>query len=246
MTFSLSTLLLRLVPKRLLSSFIGIVADSRYRPLKNFLCRLACQHYGITLEQAQVTDVSHYASFNDFFTRRLLPIARPIATQANVMVSPADGVVSALGKIEQQQLVQTKKHRYSVARLLQDETLAHYFDAGHFATIYLSPKDYHRVHMPIAGKLLSSHYIKGQLFAVNETSVNSVKDLFAINERCVCRFQATGYQFVLIFVGAILVNGIRLNWQVGKPRRYFNATEVEQTIQFDTGDELGIFASGQR
>ena len=231
----------KLIPKRLLSHGFGKIADSSNPWIKKQLCQWASNTYAIDLSEAVGADFDDYSCFNDFFDRALLPQARPIDRSPGTIICPADGVLSEHGRIIDGQLIQTKKHRFSSRELLQDHSLADYFEGGQFATIYLSPKDYHRVHLPIAAELTESRYIKGELYAVNQRSVNNVPNLFAVNERCVCVFETDTFQYAVVFVGAIFVNGIRVSWQTGRP----SAQYIPQTPQhFQTGAEIGYFRFG--
>lgn len=182
-------------------------------PLKNPVARLFIKAFGINMQEALVEDVADYATFNDFFTRALKPSARPIATGANIITSPADGKVSASGRIVRGQLLQAKNHRYSLVELLGgDSVLAEQFMEGSFATIYLSPRDYHRLHMPLPGTLASMTHIGGRLFSVAQHTVSTVPKIFARNERVVCVFDTPMGKMALILVGAINVAAIETVW----------------------------------
>jgi phosphatidylserine decarboxylase len=200
------------------------------------------------MDEAISDDLSSYDSFNAFFTRALKPESRPLDSAANIITSPADGVISQAGEISKNRVLQAKNVDYSLARLVGDSKQAKQYENGIFATIYLSPKDYHRVHIPADGQLLCGRYIPGELFSVNQQTAEMVPNLFARNERLVCEFksQQIGH-FSVIFVGAMLVAGIETVWGgmekpgPGAVREYDYS---EQNIQFAKGDEIGRFKFG--
>jgi len=174
-----------------------------------FIIKQLVKVYGVNLAEAERTAIEDYRSVNDFFTRSLAADARPIDANTNSIVSPADGKISQAGTIKHNQLIQAKGYDYSVEALLGgDITLAKSFYNGDFAVVYLSPKDYHRIHMPMDGKLLSMTYVPGDLFAVNPATVRMVPDLFARNERLVLSFETAIGSMVLVMVGAIFVGSM--------------------------------------
>ena len=239
-----------LLPQHTLSRLIGMLAQLE-RPLwlKNLLIKLFMRSYGITLEEAECQDPDQFEHFNAFFTRSLKEGAR-IKGSTNFL-SPADGCVSQRGNISQGQLIQAKGHYYTTLALLADDTsssLADAFNDGSFATIYLSPKDYHRVHMPCAGTLRSTRYVPGALFAVNDTTAQNLPGLFAKNERLVCLFDTDDGPLAVVLVGAMIVAGIETVWG-GVESPAPSAVRVqhwpsEQAPQFAAGDEIGRFFLG--
>lgn len=201
------------------------------------------------MSEACDQNLDAYSSFNDFFTRALKPNARPIVDDANALISPADGTISQCGDITQGQLIQAKGLNYLVSDLVGDETIALQFLDRKFITTYLSPKDYHRVHMPLSGTLLQSHYIPGKLFSVNGVTASTVPGLFARNERLVCLFESQHGPFVLIMVGAMMVAGIESVWQgsytPGKSVVCNHRNDHDNSsLRFDKGAEIGRFKFG--
>jgi len=247
---SLFILFQHLVPQHLLSRLTGIFANSTRPWLKNSLIRKFVRRYGVNMAEAIHGDPEDYASFNDFFTRALKPGARQITVEANTIASPADGHISALGEIKADRLLQAKGKTFSLAALLGNDTeMADVFSEGSFVTIYLAPRDYHRVHMPLAGKLLKMLYIPGKLFSVNQTTSESIDDLFARNERAVCLFETDAGPMAVILVGAMIVAGIETVWsgQVAPARHGFSETDYrneQPAIQLGKGEEMGRFKLG--
>jgi phosphatidylserine decarboxylase len=244
---SLFILLQKILPQHLLSRLGGKLAD--WQPPAWFLLpvlRWFVRRYQVDMSLAAQPELTAYQSFNQFFIRRLKADVRPIATG---LVSPADGTISELGDIHTQSILQAKNIDYSLAQLLAGETaLQDTFANGKFATIYLSPRDYHRVHMPYSGKLLQSIYVPGDLFSVNPTTVNNVQGVFARNERLINIFETDQGPMAVILVGAMLVAGMVTTWQ-GKvvPNRFDQVQHwnyQEQNIHLAKGDELGYFNFG--
>lgn len=239
-------LLQKVLPQHQLSRLIGKLAEAKTPWLKNLLIKQAIRTYKIDLSIAEREHAEQYSTFNDFFTRSLKPAARPISYQDDIVVSPADGVLSQFGPIHNDQFIQAKGQSYTTSRLLgNDDTLATEFSDGSFATIYLSPSDYHRVHMPWEGKLLETRYIPGKLFSVNQATANGIPELFARNERLICIFETSRGKMAVILVGAMLVAGIETSWQ----RYYPPATQTSikfstQAIRLKRADELGRFKFG--
>lgn len=235
----------RLLPQHGLSRLLGRIAASERPWIKDFLIRQAIDHYGIDLSEAQVKDASAYPSFNAFFTRYLTPHARPVDTREDALVSPADGTVSQIGPIAEGDIFQAKGHSFTVANLIGgDRETADRFRHGSFATIYLSPRDYHRVHMPVTGVLKNALYIPGKLFSVNDVTANHVDGVFARNERLCCLFDTDRGLVAVVMVGALFVAGIETVWQKafipGKRQgRIFN-----EGYTLKKGDELGAFRFG--
>jgi phosphatidylserine decarboxylase len=228
----LKTLPQYLLPQHLLSNLMGYLAHLKYpKWLKNWAIRNFIKSYGVDLSQAIESDYQKYFSFNNFFTRKLLPNARPIDQDAKSIISPADGSISEIGNIQMEKLIQAKGHFYNLKSLLGgniEEALG--FENGNFATIYLAPKDYHRVHMPFSGHFLKKIYIPGKLFSVNARTARTVPNLFARNERVILFFQTNIGKMAVILVGAMIVGNIVI-------------TAQEDNL-IEKGDELGYFQLG--
>ena len=236
------------LPQHHLSRAIGWLAHLEHPEwLKNMLIRLFMRSYGISLEEAVLTSANDYPHFNAFFTRALKEGARPMANSR--YVAPADGQVSQCGSLESGELLQAKGRRYTASALLGgDDELAEQFSRGSYGTVYLSPRDYHRVHMPTSGTLLKTRYIPGDLFAVNTATVHSVDQLFARNERLVCQFETADGPLVLVLVGAIIVAGIETVWGGVESPQPDTIRETnwhpDQAPTLAAGDELGRFFLG--
>jgi phosphatidylserine decarboxylase len=236
-----------LLPKRMLTVFAGKCAASHARWWTRRVIPWFITRYGVNMAEAADPGAASYACFNDFFTRALRDGARPLA-QAD-FVSPVDGAIIQCGRIQGDQLLQAKGHRYSTRALLGgDARLAARFDDGLFATLYLSPKDYHRVHMPCDGRLMRMIHVPGHLFSVNPTTARGVPGLFARNERVVCVFESAHGPFVLTLVGATIVGSIATVWHgVVNPPRLAVVREWcydDQIISLSQGDEMGRFLLG--
>jgi len=236
-----------LLPKRALTVYAGWRASRRSGERTTKLIRGFVEKYGVDMSEAADPDISHYASFNEFFTRALKPGLRPLA--AADLVCPVDGAVSQFGAIERDQIFQAKGHRYSTTALVGGDTaLAAEFENGHFATIYLSPKDYHRIHMPCDGRLRRMIHVPGDLFSVNPLTARGVPGLFARNERVVCVFDSARGPFVLTLVGATIVGSMATVWHgVVNPPRSEQLREWRYTYQnivLKKGDEMGRFLLG--
>ena len=236
-----------LLPKKLLTQLAGAFARSHSGALTQFAIRKFVAKYGVNMAEAANPALSSYASFNDFFTRALRPGARPLASAA--YVCPVDGAISQFGPINGDQIFQAKGHSYSTRALVGgDATLATLFEGGQFATIYLSPKDYHRIHMPCAGTLTRMIYVPGDLFSVNPATAQSVPGLFARNERVVCVFDSERGPFVLALVGATIVGSMATAWHglVNPPRtsEIREWTYAPGQVELKQGDEMGRFLLG--
>ena len=235
------------LPKKLLTQLAGTFARSHSGALTQFAIRRFVAKYGVNMGEALDPDVTNYSSFNDFFTRALKPDARPLAQAA--YVCPVDGAISQCGAIEGDQIFQAKGHSYSTRALVGgDATLAAQFNGGQFATIYLSPKDYHRIHMPCDGTLRRMIYVPGDLFSVNPETALSVPGLFARNERVVCVFDTARGPFVLTLVGATIVGSMATIWHgvVNPPRtsEIREWTYAPGELELKQGDEMGRFLLG--
>ncbi|MEO6895641.1 MAG: archaetidylserine decarboxylase [Caldimonas sp.] len=236
------------MPKRGLTAFAGRVASRERGATTTRLVRWFVRKYGVDMSEAAVSDIAAYASFNDFFTRALKPGARPIADAG--LICPVDGTISQFGRIEHDQILQAKGHRYSTRALVGgDATLADRFHDGSFATLYLSPKDYHRIHMPCDGTLTRMIHVPGALFSVNPTTARGVPGLFARNERVVCVFDSERVgTFVLTLVGATIVGSMATVWHgaVNPPRvrRTREWNYPDRSVTLKKGDEMGRFMLG--
>ncbi|MCH8179680.1 MAG: phosphatidylserine decarboxylase [Proteobacteria bacterium] len=235
------------LPKRALTELAGWAASARGGALTTAVIRWFIARYGVHMAEADPPDPAAYASFNAFFTRPLKAGARPLA-QAD-WISPVDGAISQFGRIERDQVFQAKGHSYSTTALVGgDSALAAQFDHGHFATLYLSPKDYHRIHMPCDGRLLRMVHVPGELFSVNPATARGVPGLFARNERVVCLFETPHGPMVLTLVGATIVGSMATVWhgQVNPPRpggvREWRYDDPQIVLR--QGEEMGRFLLG--
>lgn len=236
-----------LIPKQALTELAGRFASKNRGKLTTKVIQWFVKRYKVNMPEAANSNISSYATFNDFFTRPLKDGVRPLANVS--FVSPVDGAVSQLGAIQEHQIFQAKGHSYSTQALVGgDADLAELFKNGHFATIYLSPKDYHRIHMPCDGKLLRMIYVPGDLFSVNPTTARGVPGLFARNERVVCVFETTHGPMVLTLVGATIVGSMATVWAgiINPPRKkaVTEWTYQDQNIVLKKGDEMGRFLLG--
>ncbi|MGP9557678.1 archaetidylserine decarboxylase [Psychrobacter sp. AOP7-A1-24] len=237
------TTLQQLVPQQKLSKVAGRLAASRHPYVKRTFIRSFAKAYNISLDEYERQSLNAYESFNDFFTRELREDARAIDATANGIVSPADGIISQLGQIEDHKLLQAKGRHYDIGQLLADSEDGNYFADGSFATIYLAPSNYHRVHMPFTGTLTKTRYVPGTLFSVNNTTAANVPDLFARNERLVCMFDTKYGKAAVVMVGAMIVAGIE-TVATGKIARTDDIFESDHDMQFAAGEELGRFYLG--
>ena len=236
-----------LLPKKLVTQLAGRFASAELGGVTQAAISRFVAHYGVDMSEAAEPDITRYASFNDFFTRALRAGARPLADAD--YVCPVDGAISQFGAIERDQIFQAKGHHYSTCALLAGDTaLAAEFEHGQFATIYLSPKDYHRIHMPCAGRLQRMVYVPGDLFSVNPTTARGVPGLFARNERVVCVFDTARGPFVLVLVGATIVGSMATVWhgvvtppRPGEIKRWDYA---DKPVELAKGAEMGRFLLG--
>jgi phosphatidylserine decarboxylase len=236
-----------LLPKLALTRLMGRLAAARAGALTTRVIRWFVARYGVDMSEAAEPDITQYTSFNDFFTRALKPGARPLATAP--WLCPVDGAISQFGSIDGDRIFQAKGHHYTATALVGgDASLAGQFHGGHFATVYLSPRDYHRIHMPAAGRLRRMVHVPGDLFSVNPVTARAVPGLFARNERVVCVFDGPAGPFVLVLVGATIVGSMATVWhgQVNPPRpghlrewRY-----DDRDIRLAQGEEMGRFLLG--
>jgi phosphatidylserine decarboxylase len=237
-----------LLPQRLLSLIVGWVAGSRIGVVRWGLIRAFLGRYAVDLAEAADPDPARYASFNDFFTRRLRAGARRFEAATGAALCPADGLVSEAGRIAGDTLMQAKGIGYSTAALLGgDAALAAEFAGGDFATIYLAPHNYHRVHMPLAGTLRIARHVPGDLFSVNAATAASVPGLFVRNERIACVFDTAAGPMAVVLVGALFVGSMSLAWcgrVGGDGRRIRDLPAHDPLIALDRGAELGWFNMG--
>lgn len=238
------------LPQHLLSRLMGFVANSENPAIRDPFVRWFANRYGVDMGEALQPDLAAYRTFNEFFTRPLRDGARPVDADPRSIVSPADGAVSELGPIRDDAILQAKGYSYSATTLLGgDARRAAEFRDGQFITVYLSPRDYHRVHMPLAGTLREMVYVPGRLFSVNTRTANGVPGLFARNERVVCIFDTDHGPMALVLVGAIVVAGIATVWSgtVTPPAGPLAVTRFGvpgDAVQLDKGAEMGRFLVG--
>lgn len=236
-----------LFPKQALTSLAGKFASAQLGGLTTAAIRRFVARYRVNMAEAANPDIGSYATFNDFFTRALKDGARPLADAD--LICPVDGAISQFGPIAKDQVFQAKGHSYSTTALVGgDASLGTRFENGHFATLYLSPRDYHRIHMPCAGELTRMIHVPGDLFSVNPTTARGVPGLFARNERVVCFFESAQGPFVLVLVGATIVGSMATVWhgQVNPPRpgtlRQWDYAPGQVSLQ--KGEEMGRFLLG--
>lgn len=237
-----------ILPLHLFSRLMYKATRWSWRPWKNALIRLFIWKYGVDMNQAQESSADGYATFNEFFTRALKPGLRTITRKAGGLISPVDGAVSATGTIRDERLLQAKGRDYSLAELVNGdrEHIEHYRN-GSFITLYLSPRDYHRVHMPADGELHYMAYVPGQLFSVNPAGVQHIDGLFARNERVITTFRTETGMLSVIFVGAVFVGSIETSWHgqvTPAVKRKYDCRYYEPGIVFTQGDEIGRFNMG--
>ena len=239
-----------ITPQLGVSNLAGRLADNDRSPaLKNRVIKWFIGRYGVDMSEAAEPNPEAYATFNDFFTRELKPGIRPLADGEKTLVSPVDGAISQLGQVTGDRVFQAKGQSFSLSELLggEEATTAPFAD-GEFSTIYLSPKDYHRIHMPMAGTLRQMIHVPGKLFSVNPVTAENVPNLFARNERVVCIFDTASGPMALVLVGAMIVGSVETRWAgvVVPGSRQVTSTryEGEQAISFDKGEEMGRFRLG--
>jgi phosphatidylserine decarboxylase len=244
-------LLQRILPKRLITALVYRLTRVRVPVIKDLLIRGFLKFYAVNLDEVPKSVPDDFVCFNDFFTRELRSDSRPIDSSHSSIVSPADGFVSAVGSIEKNSVFQAKGHDYSLEELLMtDLDDAKTFYDGSFATIYLAPVNYHRVHAPLPGELVAARFVPGTLFSVNQTTVSNIRRLFTRNERLVCHFRSAAGPYVLIFVGALNVGSITTRWAGEIRPRKGNVVEdinlhgLSESRTVGKGDLLGWFNMG--
>lgn len=237
-----------LLPTYGVSRVVGYFANHRCGWFKNIFIQWFVWHYQVNLEEAEKTSINDYATFNDFFTRKLKAETRPIDSKANTIICPVDGLVSQIGEINQQNLVQAKGRTYELKELIVKQDYVNHFENGKFATLYLSPKDYHHVHMPVHGKLIEMIYVPGRLFSVNPSSTEHIPHLFSKNERVICVFETDIGLMSVILIGAFLVGSIHTVFEgkitPSKVSQIKYYSYFEKDIHLNKGDLLGHFELG--
>lgn len=240
------------MPKHLLSRLVGSLASAQAGGLTTGLIKLFIKQYNVNMDEALHSEPEHYKSFNEFFTRELKPDARPMNAAQNQLAIPVDGAVSQLGDIKHDSIFQAKGHDYSLTTLLGGKPeVAAPFKDGKFATIYLSPKDYHRIHMPLDGTLTDMLYVPGELFSVSPLTAQRVPGLFARNERVVAIFDTEIGKFAMVLVGATIVASIETKWAgtvsppTGKNVQHWQYPSTgEHAVFLQKGEEMGLFKLG--
>lgn len=236
-----------IVPQIGITRLFGYLANKPNSPFITRLIKRYIKLYDVNMGEAIEQDIGNYQSFNDFFIRKLKPELRPLANDA--IISPADGCFSEIGKIQHNRLLQAKGYHYTLNELLGSHSLSEQFICGRFATIYLSPRDYHRVHLPCDATLKEMRYIPGQLFSVNNATANSIPRLFARNERLAVFFDTAFGPMAMIMVGAINVASIGTSWQGDIPRQkevrqWHYPNPKCQQLNMSKGQEMGYFKLG--
>ena len=233
----------KVVPQHRLSRVVGKIAASENPIVKTAVIAAFKTKYGIDMSIAEQTNALKFKSFNDFFTRGLRTGVRAVDADSTAIISPADGAISQLGKIENGDVFQAKGQKFTVENLIADPQLAEPFKNGEFATVYLSPRDYHRVHMPFAGTLTETLYVPGELFSVNQTTAENIPGLFARNERMVCLFDTELGRMAVVLVGAMIVAGIE-TVATGKVKPSGRIELNQHNLFLEKGAELGRFYLG--
>lgn len=239
-------------PKHAITRVVGKLASAKLGGLTTAIIKIFIKQYKINMSEALHSDPAHFKTFNDFFVRELKTDARILVEETNVVTHPADACVSQFGPIKDGQLIQAKSHDYSAQELLGgDASLFEEFKDGSFATLYLSPSDYHRVHMPCDGVLRKMIYVPGDLYSVNPLTAENIPNLFARNERVVCIFDTKFGPMAQILVGATIVGSIELIWSgtVTPPRgntvyHWDYPSEGNTSVVLKKGEEMGRFKLG--
>ncbi len=240
-----------LLPHHLISRVAGLLAECTIPVIKDHFTQWFIKHFDVDMSEALEKNPTAYNSFNDFFTRPLKPGLRPLPDDQKAVVCPADGAISQIGSIKYNRVFQAKRHDYSLTELVGgDQDIAREFEEGTFATVYLSPKDYHRVHMPMTGTLRKMIHVPGRLFSVNQTTAENMPRLFARNERAVCIFDTEHGPMAVILVGAMIVASIETVWaglvspHKRKVQTFDYTPEGNQPITLERGEEMGRFKLG--
>lgn len=235
-----------LLPHHMLTAIMGWLAHIRTPRIKNWMIRRFIKKYSVDMSLAMTGDLTQYPDFNRFFIRQLKPQLRPITTVPNAIASPVDGTIAQIGTLNKNQLLQAKGFYFNLETLLGGDTeLANTFYNGSFATLYLAPRDYHRVHMPLTGTLTKSIFVPGKLFSVNKMTSEFIPSLYSRNERLITVFDTAAGPMIVILVGAMIVGSIQAIWmdQPIKLKQIQTTTHVPK-IHLQTGDELGQFQLG--
>lgn len=244
---SLQTLLTHaqtILPQHALSRFAGLIANCQHPRLKNAIIHSFLKRYPVNMAEAERPHPEDYTSFNDFFTRALRPGCRELAVDDKAIVSPADGRFAEVGRLQEKQLIQAKGMTYTLDTLFAHDPMAEGFINGQYATIYLAPHDYHRVHMPLTGRLTASLYVPGRLFSVNRMTTDLIPNLYARNERLICHFETTVGPMAVIFVGAMIVGSMQTVWMPQPFRAPDITLNTTPTLTLNKGEELGRFSLG--
>jgi phosphatidylserine decarboxylase len=241
-------MLQKALPKQLITELMGWFAERHIPIITPVFIKWFAGKYQTNMEEAVSSDLKSYRTFNEFFTRPLREGVRPNQAKPDQLSCPVDGAISQMTHIDEQSIIQAKGKHYSVQALVANEEVASHFTNGLFTTIYLSPKDYHRIHMPIKGELKSMTYVPGKLYSVNPATVNELDDLFAINERVVCEFDTAQGKMLMILVGATIVGSIETIWSgtITPPRapKVHTWNYSKGDVILDQGDEMGRFKLG--
>ena len=236
-----------MLPHSISSRLVGKLADSKNKRVKTYLINLAIKKFNINVSEAITDNLDEYQSFNEFFIRELKDGVRPLDVSQNTITSPADGILSEFGDITNETLIQAKGKTFSLKSLIADSSET---DFTKFATVYLSPRDYHRVHMPIDGRLTKMVYVPGKLFSVNQITTSKIDNIFSKNERLICYFDTKIGEVAVIFVGALLVAGIETVWHGKVAPNYYTEPQTWEydkdtyNIEFEKGETLGWFNFG--
>lgn len=238
------------LPQHLLSRIVFVLTRWTWKPWKDLLIRAFIHRFQVDMTEAERPEPAHFTSFNDFFTRALKHGARPVAAQDDALTSPVDGVISQSGNIQDGRIIQAKGMLYSAQDLLVDAVEAAAFAQGRFATLYLAPRNYHRVHLPVAGRLVRMSYVPGRLFSVGPAATDCIEGLFARNERIVCLFDTDCGPMVLCMVGALFVGSMDMVWHgqvtpsAARGPLHYDYRNVQDPPRFDRGAEIGRFNMG--
>lgn len=237
-----------IAPQHALSKFAGWVASCKFPPLKNYLIKWFIKRYGVNMQEALTSNPNDYENFQSFFIRHLKQGSRTIDPDSKIIVSPADGTISQIGAIQAGRIFQAKGFDFNIVELLGDKKEeADLFSKGQFSTLYLAPKDYHRVHMPFTGKLISMTYVPGQLFSVNAKAAEKIPNLFARNERVICLFKTDFGHMAVVLVGAMIVGSIHMVWSgdvVKTPTKKIQTWVYADQRMMKKGEEIGYFKLG--
>lgn len=242
----ISTYLQYAMPQHLMTGLAGYLANIRTPRIKNWMISKFIRDYQIDITEAAPADMSAYACFSDFFIRQLRSGLRPVSPELNSIASPADGTIAQAGAIQHKQLLQAKGMYFTLESLLgNDSESIDGFKNGSYATIYLAPHNYHRVHMPVTGKLIKTIYVPGKLFSVNKMTSSIIPNLYARNERLICLFETEAGPMAVILVGAMIVGSIKTVWMNApiRGKHIINSTP-DEAISLIKGDELGYFTLG--